>query len=174
MFQVKLCESSETLQCVKNVDIVDNTCLKSCEGLYVTSYSKTELTDSAFANFWAKVEYDYNQYKAKEPIEYPSALRGIILDKISSPYCFLSGYDWKDSYKLVGIYIDTPAFDHVTKDRSAKFVDMLSAVGGTFGLLTGFSVISGVEILFFIAKFLSSLSRKRTKTAPKEKFPNCQ
>ena len=38
-----------------------------------------------------------------------------------------------------------------------KFVDMLSAIGGTFGLLTGFSLISGVEILFFIAMFLLTI-----------------
>ena len=44
------------------------------------------------------------------------------------------------------VYFDTPTFDIVTKDRAAKFVDMLSAIGGTMGLLTGFSIISGVEI----------------------------
>ena len=30
---------------------------------------------------------------------------------------------------------------------------MLSAIGGTMGLLTGFSIISGVEILYHVAKF---------------------
>ena len=40
-------------------------------------------------------------------------------------------------------------FDRITKDRAAKFVDMLSAIGGTMGLLTGFSIISGVEIVYF-------------------------
>ena len=51
------------------------------------------------------------------------------------------------------IYFDTPTFDRITKDRAAKFVDMLSAIGGTMGLLTGFSIISAVEILYFAAKF---------------------
>ena len=50
------------------------------------------------------------------------------------------------------IYFDTPTFDRIEKDRAAKFVDMLSAIGGTMGLLTGFSIISGVEILYFAAK----------------------
>ena len=50
------------------------------------------------------------------------------------------------------IYFDTPTFDRIAKDRAAKFVDMLSAIGGTMGLLTGFSIISGVEILYFAAK----------------------
>ena len=58
----------------------------------------------------------------------------------------------KDNLRYVRIYFDTPTFDKITKDRAAKFVDMLSAIGGTMGLLTGFSIISGVEILFFAAK----------------------
>ena len=61
---------------------------------------------------------------------------------------------------MIGIYIDTPAFDEVTKDVAATFTDRLSTVGGTFGLLTGFSLISAVEILYFLAKFLFSLSRR--------------
>ena len=52
------------------------------------------------------------------------------------------------------IYFDTPTFDRITKDRAAKFEDMLSAIGGTMGLLTGFSIISGVEILYFMSKNL--------------------
>ena len=58
------------------------------------------------------------------------------------------------------IYFDTPTFDRNTKDRAAKFEDMLSAIGGTMGLLTGFSIISGVEILYFIARTALSFCRK--------------
>ena len=47
------------------------------------------------------------------------------------------------------IYFDTPTFDRIEMDRAAKFVDMLSAIGGTMGLLTGFSIISGVEIIYY-------------------------
>ena len=62
------------------------------------------------------------------------------------------------------IYFDTPTFDRITKDRAAKFVDMLSAIGGTMGLLTGFSIISGVEILYFALKIiLSAMKKKRNK-----------
>ena len=59
------------------------------------------------------------------------------------------GFDWKNKLRFVRIYFDTPTFDRITKDRAAKFVEMLSAIGGTMGLLTGFSIISGVEILYF-------------------------
>ena len=50
------------------------------------------------------------------------------------------------------IYFDTPTFDKVEMDRAAKFEDMLSAIGGTMGLLTGFSIISGVECVYFAVK----------------------
>ena len=63
-----------------------------------------------------------------------------------------SDYEWENNLKYVRIFFDTPTFDRITKDRAAKFVDMLSAIGGTMGLLTGFSIISGVEIIYFAAK----------------------
>ena len=75
--------------------------------------------------------------------------------------CF-SDDQWKNKLRYVRIYFDTPTFDRITKDRAAKFVDMLSAIGGTMGLLTGFSIISGVEILYFVAKIIwNSVEKKR-------------
>ena len=56
--------------------------------------------------------------------------------------------------RFVKIRFSAPVFDKVIKDRAAKFVDQLSAIGGTMGLLTGFSIISGVEIVYFALKIL--------------------
>ena len=67
----------------------------------------------------------------------------------------------KNKLRYVRIFFDTPTYDKIIKDRAAKFVDMLSAIGGTMGLLTGFSIISGVEILYFIANWQLPLQRKR-------------
>ena len=66
--------------------------------------------------------------------------------------CFILDKEWKSELKYVKIFFDTPTMDRITKDRSAKFVDMLSVIGGTMGLLTGFSIISGVEIVYFFAR----------------------
>ena len=52
------------------------------------------------------------------------------------------------------ISFDTPTFDQITRDDAAKTVDMLSAIGGTMGLLTGFSIISAVEIIYFAVKII--------------------
>ena len=69
-------------------------------------------------------------------------------------------YEWKNTLRYVRIYFNTPTFDRIEKDRAAKFVDMLSAIGGTMGLLTGFSIISGVEILYFAAKIAWNMIQK--------------
>ena len=52
-------------------------------------------------------------------------------------------------------------FDRITKDRAAKFVDMFSAIGGTMGLLTGFSIISGLEMVYFASKIILKILKDR-------------
>ena len=64
----------------------------------------------------------------------------------------------------IRIYFATPTFDRITKDEKANFGDKLSAIGGTMGLLTGFSIISGVEIIYFVVKIVVKIiSKKHTK-----------
>ena len=63
--------------------------------------------------------------------------------------------------KYIRIFFDTPTINKITKDRAAKFVDMLSAIGCTMGLLTGFSIISGVEILYFTIKIIFDIMKKK-------------
>ena len=70
------------------------------------------------------------------------------------------GEGYNTELKYVRIYFDTATFDTIKKDTSAKIVDILSAIGGTMGLLTGFSIISGVEILFYLVKFLEYFTYK--------------
>ena len=57
--------------------------------------------------------------------------------------------------------MSTSTFDVIKKDRAAKFVDQLSAIGGTMGLLTGFSIISGVEILYFLGKIVLKIMEEK-------------
>ena len=67
--------------------------------------------------------------------------------------------------RFVRIYFDTPTFDKITMDKSAKFVDMLSAIGGTMGLLTGFSIISGVEIVYFMGRIIYNFISPRKNSS---------
>ena len=52
------------------------------------------------------------------------------------------------------IYFDTATFDNIERDKKIKVEAQLSLIGGTMGLLTGFSIISGVEIVFFLFRFV--------------------
>ena len=72
--------------------------------------------------------------------------------------------EFKSQLHYVKITFDTPKFEQITKDRAAKFVDQISAIGGTMGLLTGFSIISAVEILYFVTRIsIYYLGRLRNK-----------
>ena len=62
--------------------------------------------------------------------------------------------------KLVQIFFDTASFDEIERDKKIKFEAQLSLIGGTMGLLTGFSILSGIEIIYFVIEFFVSL-RKR-------------
>ena len=82
---------------------------------------------------------------------------------VSNQFCFSLDYELqRPNLTFVKIQFDTPVFDKVTKDRSAKFVDMLSAIGGTMGLLTGFSIISGVEIIYFAVRIICDYLKRMT------------
>ena len=87
-----------------------------------------------------------------------------IIHKLFVEDSYFADLEWRNTLRPVRIYFDTPTFDRITKDRAAKFVDMLSAIGGTMGLLTGFSIISGVEIFYFAAKIgWSIIQKNKTK-----------
>ena len=50
----------------------------------------------------------------------------------------------------------------------------MGLIGGTMGLLTGFSLLSGVEIIYYVVRFFLSLriSRASVVAAAKSKFEN--
>ena len=57
---------------------------------------------------------------------------------------------------MVWIFFDTATFDLIHKDVSITFEGKLGVIGGNMGLFTGFSLLSGVEIVYFVAKFFFS------------------
>jgi hypothetical protein len=59
--------------------------------------------------------------------------------------------------QLVQIYFDTATFDEIERDKKMTVEGQLGLIGGTMGLLTGFSILSAVEILYFAVKFFMSL-----------------
>ena len=72
------------------------------------------------------------------------------------PYYTFKGKELPAStLQLVEIYFDSATYDDIKKDKKFKTEAQLSLIGGTMGLLTGFSIISGVEIIFFLFRLVS-------------------
>ena len=76
-----------------------------------------------------------------------------------------SGQELNDStLQLVQIFFDTASFDEIERDVEIKLENQISLIGGTMGLFTGFSIISGIEMVYFAIKiFFNSTRVKREK-----------
>ena len=55
---------------------------------------------------------------------------------------------------IIFIGFDTDTFDKVDRDIRNTPETQIALFGGTFGLFTGFSILSGVEIVYFALKYL--------------------
>ena len=58
---------------------------------------------------------------------------------------------------FVEIFFNTATYDEIERDVKVTLQAQLGLIGGTMGLLTGFSILSGVEIIYFVMKFFVSL-----------------
>ena len=59
------------------------------------------------------------------------------------------------------IYFDTATYDEIERDVKVTLNAQLGLIGGTMGLLTGFSILSGVEIIYYLGRFFLSLRINR-------------
>ena len=51
------------------------------------------------------------------------------------------------------IYFGEATFDQIEKDTKMTMETMVGVIGGTMGLFTGFSILSGVEIIYYLLRF---------------------
>ena len=58
--------------------------------------------------------------------------------------------------QVIEIYFDSATYDEIRRDVKVTIEAQLGLIGGTMGLLTGFSILSGVEIIYFITQFFLS------------------
>ena len=69
---------------------------------------------------------------------------------------------------MVQIFFDTASFDEIERDKKIKLESQISLVGGTMGLFTGFSIISGIEIIYFAIKIFFRSTRSKSKDTTNE------
>ena len=65
--------------------------------------------------------------------------------------------------QVIQIYFDTATYDTIERDVKVTVNAQLGLIGGTMGLLTGFSILSGVEIIYYLGRFFMSLRINRYK-----------
>ena len=64
--------------------------------------------------------------------------------------------------QVVMVGIGSATYDQIEYDLAFTMEGALGLVGGTMGLFSGFSVLSGVEIVYYLAKYIGqSFSYKR-------------
>jgi hypothetical protein len=68
--------------------------------------------------------------------------------------------------KFVQIYFGTATYDKIDRDEKVTVEAQLGLIGGTMGLLTGFSLLSAVEIVYFAINFFLSLHVDKNHFTP--------
>ena len=63
--------------------------------------------------------------------------------------------------EVIEIYFGAATYDQIEKDVKVTLEAALGLIGGTMGLLTGFSILSGVEIIYYVIKFLWKFWQKQ-------------
>ena len=102
-----------------------------------------------------KIQEEYDKYKRSvtENLVYDSAMKESI-ERIRN-VSFLP-------LQVVQIYFDTPTYDKIEKDQKVTLEAQLGVIGGTMGLLTGFSILSGVEMAYFAVRlFMRIIENKQ-------------
>jgi hypothetical protein len=59
------------------------------------------------------------------------------------------------------VFYDRLSYTEITEKPSVPFVDLVSNVGGTFGLFIGISLLSFLEVVELIYEMLSIFSNKK-------------
>ena len=65
---------------------------------------------------------------------------------------------------VVNIFFNTPTVDQITKDAKTNMMTQISVIGGTLGLFTGFSIMSGIEIVYFLVRIALGVLEKSKET----------
>ena len=118
--------------------------------------------DDTFQTFFQEYLFYKRGYQSEfdniyESIKEPTQRKGwpflneqaVLVPKLLSSSNMIMESEVEQRWEIIEIYFATPTFDKITRDVRTNFVSKLSMIGGMLGLFTGFSVMSGIEILYF-------------------------
>ena len=141
----------EGRDCYSRVDNADNNCKVDCEGLYADVDFVKSTIDKKNQDMII-LESLMEAYEAYKEIQFKS-MTLMINNHTTVPLPY-------HPLQVVQIYFSTATYDEIVNDVSVSLGDQISAIGGTMGLFAGFSILSAVEVLYFMLKFFFSLMSK--------------
>ena len=70
-------------------------------------------------------------------------------------------FDVNNALSFVHVYVDGKTVTEIVMSPAATLMDKVSNIGGTLGLFSGFSILSGIEIIYWIV--IAIMSKKKSK-----------
>ena len=162
-------------------------CLKECEGMHsvvqINANNRTLPLNGRLSNKKLQTFFqEYLQFKRGYETEFDNfyediltrkgpvysekgwpflneqaALTPKLFDSWGSP----SRYEVEQRLEIIEIYFEAPTLEKITRDARTNFVTKVSMIGGMLGLFAGFSVISGIEIVYFVIRLFLQICKKR-------------
>ena len=136
------------------------TCRVDCEGLHadVDFDNSTKIENEEDNLVLENLIQAYNAFKGKY-------VESLVLDNPYKSNWYKTERKGYHPLQVVQIYFSTATYDKIENDVSVTLGDQVSAIGGTMGLFAGFSILSAVEVIYFVMKFLFAfLSRRMQST----------
>ena len=149
----------------------EGSCLKECDGMYSVvdvdiNYRNLALNGIRVTPKFETFCKEYLQYKRAYEAEFDNIYehfrpyeskmgwpfineQAVVVPTLVDSFGGITESEVEQRLEVVNIYFNAPTFDQVTRDARTNFVTKMSMIGGTLGLFTGFSVISGIQILYF-------------------------
>jgi hypothetical protein len=75
---------------------------------------------------------------------------------------------FREDISILNFYFDTPLVSKLTLEMRMTLFDQIAAVGGSLGLFTGISIISMVEVVYWLAMYTTAFLRFRFKGLTKK------
>ena len=94
--------------------------------------------------------------------------QNIFLILIDKNHCFfnVSDLEIKERYLSLNIYYDTIEYSNIESTPQTVILDLISNIGGIFGLFIGISLLSFIEIFELIFNLIAeSIQKKRYANA---------
>ena len=77
----------------------------------------------------------------------------LLLAHNMTDYTDFAAKRFREDIAVLNFFFDTPIITQIKLELRTSVFDMISAIGGTLGLFTGISVITFVEIGYWIVRF---------------------